>query len=67
MEDCGGNVELRIIWVFPDEDCCGGFEDVDAVEEELNESWSGESFVRALSSEFDGEGFEVAVDDDDGN
>lgn len=66
MEDCGGDVELGIVWVFPDEDCGGGFEDVDAIEEELDKSWSGKSFVGTLSSEFDGEGLEVAVDDDGG-
>ena len=49
------DVELRVVWMLPDEDGRGGLGDVDAVEEELDAARRGEGFDGAVGAEFGGD------------
>jgi hypothetical protein len=45
-----GDVVLRVVGVFPDEDCVGCFEYVDAAEEDLDFAWCWQCLYGAICS-----------------
>lgn len=56
----GGDVELGVVRVFPDEDGAGGFDHVHAIEEELDQSRRRECLVWSLRSQPEGQFSELA-------